>query len=402
MNISKQDQAEYGIEEKLERRHIIIFVICLIIVTGEGYNLFLYGAVLPMLSDDWSLNSSQAGLIGSASLVGMAAGSVFLGQIADRLGKKKALFLSVLLYSLFTLLCGLAPGILTFSLCRFICGIGIGGALPCVTALIADTAPPNLRSAMVSLVLCGMQIGGLLGPLASMVTAENFGWRAVLWLGGLTLLLLPFIYKYLPDPNGVSMKKNVRRGGIKILTIGGKKNFALFCLAYFMNLLIMYGLGTWLAVLMIRSGVSVAASMTAMIFLNAGCLAGTVFFAVIISKWKQLRYLIIILFIVAAIALITLGYQHHYIMLLLIVSIVGACTYGNQNLVNAFVSQYYPAEIRSGALGLCNGAGRLGAIFGTVFWGVLLESPLSLPVIFFIFAVSALLAGAAFLMVAEG
>jgi AAHS family benzoate transporter-like MFS transporter len=401
MNMHAASPAPHGSEEQLTRSHIIMFIICCAIVTGEGYNLFLYGAVLPVLVVDWGLTSSQAGLIGSASLAGMAVGSVFLGQIADRVGRKKALYISVLLYSLFTLLCGFAPEVLTFSLCRFICGIGIGGALPGVTALIADHAPPRLKSAMVSLALCGMQVGGLLGPAASITVMENYGWRAVLWLGGIALLILPFMRKFLPDTRPAKIESKAPRKKSNILQVGRKRNHILLWIAYFMNLLVMYGLGTWLPYLMIRGGNSLDSSLVITIFLNLGCIIGTFICAAIVDKKIQLKTLVLLMFLIAAAALASLGFSRGLPVQLLIISVVGSCTYGTQNLMNAYVSQYYPPEIRSGGLGWCNGIGRTGAIFGTVFWGFMLEKPLSLSVLFLIFALPSLIACVSFWLVRE-
>ncbi|MDR1321873.1 MAG: aromatic acid/H+ symport family MFS transporter [Gracilibacteraceae bacterium] len=381
-----------------------VFILCFFITTGEGYNLFLYGAVLPLLKAEWSLSPSQAGFIGSSSLVGMMLGSILLGVMADKVGRQKTLLLSVALYSLFTFLGGFAHSALAFTVYRFLCGIGIGGALPNVTALAADYAPPRLRNTLVAVVLCGIQFGGLLGPAVGIFTAQRFGWRAVLFFGGVTVILLPFMWKYIPKQGPADMSGPANQGGeerANIFRTGHPRNNIMFWLAYFMTLLMIYGLGTWLPELMMRGGASLNGSLVFPIILNVGCIIGTFILATLADKWIKPRILLIILYLAGALSLAALGWGHSIPALGAIIFVTGACTYGTQNIANAYVSQYYPPAIRSTGLGWCNGVGRLGAVFGTAFWGFLLEWELSQPVIFLVFAVPALLAGLAFGLVKE-
>lgn len=418
-------------ESKFSLFHFSLFIFCFLTTTSEGYNLFLYGAVLPLLTKDWSISSVQAGIIGSYGLIGMMAGSIIFGFIADKIGRKKVIMLSVILFSFFTILCGFANGPTSFSWFRFIAGLGIGGALPNAIALTTDYSPKALQNTMVAVMLCGIQLGGILGPAVSMATMENFSWHAVLWMGGAPLILLPFMVRLLPESYSFLLQKGETEKVKKILSKirpdfmkdkiiipdeskkrerpalnmlfqeGRALSSMMFWIAYFMTLMMIYGLGTWLPELMIRTGYNLSSSLTFSIVLSVGCIIGTFLFAFITDKWLSPRKLLIILYIIGAVSLVLLGMKYSMPVLYLVIFITGACIYGSQNIANAFISQYYPSQIRSTGVGICNGLGRLGAVFGTAFWGILLQWNLSPQTNFFVFAIPSLIASLAFFFVKD-
>lgn len=413
-------------EHRLSLFHFTLFILCFLTTTGEGYNLFLYGSVLPLLTKEWSITSVQAGIIGSYGLIGMMIGSIIFGWIADKIGRKKVILASVFIFSLFTALGGFAGGPVSFSWFRFIAGLGIGGALPNVIALTTDYSPKTMQNTMVAIMLCGIQFGGILGPAVSMLTMQNFSWHAVLWMGGIPLLLLPFMAILLPESYTfllhkgkteqirqvltrikvdsildnkivIDEQKDERQPQIKmILQEGRALSSIMFWMAYFMTLLMIYGLGTWLPELMIRTGYTLSSSLIFPIVLSIGCILGTFLFAIIADRWLRAKKLLVILYILGAISLILLGFKYSTWILYIIIFITGACIYGSQNIANAFISQYYPSHIRSTGVGVCNGIGRLGAIFGTTFWGILLQWNLTSQANFFVFAVPSLIASLAF------
>lgn len=424
-------------ESKINKLHFTVFILCFFTIMGEGYDINLYGAVLPILVKDWSLSSVQAGLIGSYGMVGMMLGSIIFGWLADKYGRKKMIVISSAFYSLFTALCGSAPGVTFFSCFRFLAGMGIGGVLPNVIALATDYSPKNRQSMMVSIMLCGMQVGGILGPAASIATMDTYGWHAALWLGGIPLLLIPVMLRFMPDSIGYLIRQRktekVRsilhtirpdsdwseieladeeidgattvakaKPGLKSLFQAGRGiNTVMFCAAYFMTLLMVYGLGTWMPELMIRTGYSISAGLIFPMLMNAGCICGTFLFAVIADKYLAPKKLLVLLYLTAAISLAVIGIKVPSAVQYFLACLIGAGTSGTQNIANAFVSRYYPSSVRSTGLGLCNGIGRAGAIFGTAFWGVLLAWNLPLYVDFLVFAIPALIAAASYFIARE-
>jgi len=418
-------------DSKFNSLHLAVFVLCLLSMIGEGYNIFLYGSVLPVLVAEWSLSSVQAGLIGSYGLIGMMIGSAAFGWMADKVGRKVIIMVCVALYSIFTALGGFAPDAVLFSVFRFMAGLGFGGVIPNVVALATDYTPKRLQYTLVPFVPSGMQIGGMFGPIVSLATIDRYSWRAVLWIGGIFILLIPIMAKFMPDSAEFLVRKKKvpqikkvlksmdkelnyddmhlsdesntgKKSSIKSLFVRGRAlNSIMFCCTYFMSLLILFVLGTWLPALMIRMGYEFNASLIFPIILNVGCIIGIFIFTRIADKLIPVKKLLIILFIIAACSMTLLGFKYATIILYILVFITGACTYGTQNLTSAFVSQYYPAHMRSTGLGVCMGAGRVGAFFGTTLWGIILQMNLPPYMNFMMFAIPALIAAGSLFIVKE-
>ena len=169
------------------------------IIIFDGYDLGIYGTVLPILMKEWNLTPVEAGSLASYALFGMMFGAFLFGTIGNRIGLKKAIITCILLFSTFTFLCGLAQTPTLFAVFRFIAGVGIGGVMPNTVALMAEYAPKNIRNTLVTTMFSGYAIGGIFSVLAGMYLIPNFGWQAVFYVGMIPLLLLPLIFKVLPE-----------------------------------------------------------------------------------------------------------------------------------------------------------------------------------------------------------
>lgn len=166
-------------------------------------------------------------------------------------------------------------------------------------------------------------------------------------------------------------------------------------IAFFMCLLMVNGVTTWLPNLMITAGYALDSSLTFMIVLNLGAIIGTLSLGRLADRIGTKRVLVP-MFVIAAVSLVLLGMRAEIVVLLLFVAVAGACTMGSQNISYAFVSQFYPSSVRSTALGLASGIGRAGAIVGPTFGGFLQTLDLPVQSTFLFFAVPGLIAAAAF------
>lgn len=171
---------------------------------------------------------------------------------------------------------------------------------------------------------------------------------------------------------------------------------SLFCIVYFMGLLMIYGLNTWLPKLMQAAGYPLLSSLGFALVLNGGALLGTIVTGVIADK-KGSKALITGLYVLGALCLALMGYKSNLFLLYLLIAIAGICTMGNQNLLNAFVSQYYPANVRSTGVGLANGIGRLGGMIGPTMGGMLLSAKAPVIICFIAFALPCVIAALALL-----
>ncbi|MBT2722748.1 MFS transporter [Bacillus sp. ISL-46] len=410
---------------KFNRFHLGLLLWSFFIISFDGYDLVVYGTVVPTLIEKWNLSPVEAGAIGTYGLFGMMFGAILFGTLADRIGRKNVIAITLVLFSFFTFLCGFAETPTVFSTFRFLAGLGLGGIMPNVIALLTDYAPKTMRSMIVSIVLCGYSIGGILAPLLGIFLMPKFGWESIFWFAGLPLLLVPFMYKQLPETASYLIRTGKKEKLISALTkvspglkfnkhdeiveiklqetkvpiIGLFKekralSTVMFWIAFFSCLLMVYGLNTWLPKLMIEAGYGLNSSLTFLITLQGGAIIGTLIIGRLCDKYGS-KKMLIPMYASGAVALTLLGFGGSSFLIYLLVAIAGAATIGAQNIVQAYVSQYYPPNIRSTALGMASGIGRLGGMLGPLLGGFLLSVSLPIHLNFIAFAIPGLIAAAA-------
>ncbi|WP_071392819.1 MFS transporter [Bacillus tuaregi] len=410
---------------KFNKFHGVLLFWGAILMLFDGFDLTIYGAVVPTLMEEWGISAVQAGMYGSYALFGMMFGALIFGTLADKLGRKKIILICVFIFSLFMLLSGLAPTPEMFGVFRFITGLGLGGMMPNVIGLVSEYSPEGLRSRMIATIMAGYSIGGVVAALLSMVLITNFGWESVFFFGALPILFLPFLVKSLPDSVGTLVSKNDYKGIQKILVklnstyqptenerfiLNKQKedsspvknlfteNRALLTVmiwvTYFMSLLMIYGLNTWLPKFMTEAGFPLGSSLSFLLALNVGATVGAILMGWVADRWGVGKALILF-FVIAAISITSLGYATNMVLLYILVAIAGAATVGTQNLTHSYTSQFYPITMRSTALGWALAVGRIGGILGPTIGGILLASQLTLQVNFLVFALPGVIAALA-------
>lgn len=418
--------AEQIIEKtKLNKFHWTLLFWGALLMLFDGFDLTIYGAVVPTLMDEWGISAVEAGMYGSYALFGMMFGALIFGTLADKLGRKRIIIICVSIFSLFMLLSGLAPSPEMFGVFRFITGLGLGGMMPNVIGLISEYSPEGMRSRMIATIMAGYSVGGVVAAFLSMLLISNFGWESVFFFGALPLLFLPFLVKVLPDSVGTLITRNDHKGIQKILVKANAtyqpsenetfvlnkpkeasspvKNLftekrglltVMIWLTYFMSLLMIYGLNTWLPKFMNEAGFPLGSSLSFLLALNVGATIGAILMGWVADRWGVGRALILF-FIIATISITSLGFATNMVLLYVMVAIAGAATVGTQNLTHSYTSQFYPITMRSTALGWALAVGRIGGILGPTIGGILLASSLTLQLNFFVFAIPGLIAALA-------
>jgi AAHS family benzoate transporter-like MFS transporter len=172
---------------------------CALIVVFDGYDLAVAGIALPSIMNSMGVEPTQAGFMVSSALFGMVFGAIFLGTIADRIGRRWAIAICITLFSVFTAAAGLASDPLTFAILRCLAGLGIGGVMPNVVAHMTEYSPKRMRATLVTLMFSGYAVGGIIAALLGKGLIESCGWPSVFFAACLPLLLIPFILRSLPE-----------------------------------------------------------------------------------------------------------------------------------------------------------------------------------------------------------
>ncbi|VVM66048.1 4-hydroxybenzoate transporter PcaK [Pseudomonas fluorescens] len=411
-------------ESKFNSFHRLILFWCVLILVIDGYDLAVVGAALPAIMQDMGIDPTSAGIMAGSALLGTMLGAIFLGTLADRIGRPKMIAICVALFSLFTAAAGLTSDPISFSIARFIAGLGIGGVLPIVTAQMGEFSPAKLRTRLVTLVFAGYSVGGILVALTGKQLIESHGWQSVFYVAGLPVLLIPFILKTMPESMAFLLKQGrqqelralikrisptypldsqtVLAGNpaeseaslntpIKGLFSEGRGFSTVMIWAAFMTgLFMVYALNSWLTKLMAMSGHSLGSALNFVIVFNVGAIVGALGGGWLSDKFN-IKYVLVSFYVVGAVALTVMGFTRSTELLFVVVFIVGASTLGTQLIAYAYAGDFYPTSIRSTGVGFASGVGRIGAIIAPVLIGWLVSLALPLEQNFMVIALAGLI-----------
>jgi AAHS family benzoate transporter-like MFS transporter len=402
--------------------HGLVLFWCVLILIIDGYDLAVVGAALPSIMKDMGVDATSAGVMAGSALLGTMLGAIFLGTLADRIGRPRMIAVCVALFSLFTAAAGLTNDPISFSVARFIAGLGIGGVLPIVTAQMGEFAPSNLRTRLVTLVFAGYSVGGILVALTAKQLIEGYGWQWVFYVAGLPVLLIPLILKTMPESLSFLVKKGdqrqlramaariapeqlhavdaiyggsptdkVRAAPIRSLFEEGRGlSTVMIWVAFMTGLFMVYALNSWLTKLMAMAGYSLGSALNFVIVFNVGAIVGAIGGGLLSDKFN-IKHVLICFYAVGAISLTALAYTKSTELLFLAVFIVGASTLGTQLLAYAYAGDFYSPATRSTGVGFASGIGRIGAIVAPVLIGWLVSLKLPMEQNFMAIAVAGLL-----------
>ncbi len=404
-----------------------VVVLCWVAVALDGFDLVVLGAVTPALLEyqEWGLTAPQIGVITSYGLVGMMIGALGIGTLADVIGRKACILISVVSFSIFTAALAFAPSPEIFGLFRFLAGLGLGGLIPTAATMVSEFARIRRGSSSITFMMTGYHVGGVLTALLAIPILPSLGWRAMFVLGAIpAIALVPLMLKNLPESTsflvargrraeaeklasqyGISLEpeevrevqteerasEGGRFGALKTLFSGGYLLATLaFWVASFMGLLLVYGLNQWLPTIMRDAGYALGAALAFLLVLNVGAVIGLLIAGPVADRYGS-KVACTGWFALAAVFLFLLSVQMPLPLTYIAVFVTGVFVFSAQVLLYAYVSKHYPTSGRGTALGWAAGIGRIGAICGPIFGGMLLGAGLAVPWGFYAFAAVGLL-----------
>ena len=400
----------------------VVTLLCWLIVVFDGYDLIVYGTTIPHLMKEpgWELSASSAGLIGSLAFAGMLVGALGAGHLADRLGRRRTILWSTAWFSVFTALCAFAPGPEVFGTFRFLAGLGLGGLVPSANALTAEFVRIRSRSAVATIMMSGVPIGGSAAALLGLWLLPTFGWRAMYAVAfAAVVVLLPVCVAALPESpawlrshgrddearavelrHGIDHTHEERHhaphsadhgAGIPaLLKAPWRAATVLFALATLATLFAWYGLGTWLPKLMASDPrFDLGKPLYFLLALNLGAVIGSFVTAWAGMRWGPLKSAIGAAALAAVGLAFLLTYPSSLTPIYGALILAGVGTHGTQCLVIAAVASHYPPRLRGTALGFALGIGRIGAVLAPQVGGWLLDAKLGVGSNFAAFALAA-------------
>ncbi|WP_346779934.1 aromatic acid/H+ symport family MFS transporter [Streptomyces sp. S3(2020)] len=374
-----------------------VLALCWLALFFDGMDATSYGATLPhLLSDEaFGFTPGLAGTIGSWTTFGMLLGALTAGSLTDRLGRRRLVTVSVVVFSLGSAWCALAPTAAAFGLGRFVSGLGLGGLTPVVLAIVAEFAPPGRVALATGLLMTSYHAGGMTATGLGLALAPEHGWRWVYWAGALpALIAVPLVRRRLPESPGVlfargrteqayevadryGLERPVRkpRAGASairsLFTRDVRLATPLLWVASFSGLLLVFGVSVWLPELMRASGYSLTSSVAFLMVINAGGIVGMLIAGRAADRFGPVK-VSALWFVLTACGTFALRDQLPLLLAYGIVFLTGIWLFSAQTMVYAAATRVYGADVRATALGWVTGIGRTGAIVGPALGGMVL------------------------------
>lgn len=375
-----------------------VVILCFLIVFLDGLDTAAMGFIAPALSQDWGIDRASLGPVMSAALIGMVFGALGSGPLADRFGRKGVLVSAVLIFGVFSLASAYSTNVNELLVLRFLTGLGLGAGMPNATTLLSEYTPERKKSLLVTSMFCGFNLGMAGGGFISAKLIPAYGWHALLLLGGVLplvlgvvlLLWLPESARYLVVRNrnvdrvrralspiapavvaraagfSVPEQQTVKASNVLAVIFSGtnRTGTLLLWLTYFMGLVIVYLLTSWLPTLMRESG----ATMEEAAFIGALFQFGGVLSAIGVG-WAMDNFnphkVIGTFYLLAGVFAYAVGQSlGHTALLATLVLVAGMCVNGAQSAMPSLAARFYPTQGRATGVSWMLGIGRFGAILG--------------------------------------
>lgn len=413
----------------IQKRAILI---CIVIAIIDGFDAQSIGFAAPAIADDWGVSASSFGVVFSLGLIGMMLGGMLFGPISDRFGRRNVIIGCTIGFGVLTLLTSQAPNVEILMALRFLTGLGLGGITPNLIAVASEYSPARVRTTVVTIVVCGFSLGGFAGGFLAAWVIPTFGWHTLFIFGGLVplaiaviaYLALPESVRYLtasgqhgramqivqqidtrvvPDaaltlPEASSEKSSVAT----LFTDGRTARTLILWSVFFMNLLVIYFVLSWMPSLFGQAGLSATIALIATALFNLGGVIGGVTIGRLSDRRSRPYGVIAAAYLVGAVFIGVVALAFHIVPIMLVaVFLVGVGVSGSQTGISAVAASVYPTVARATGVGWAYGIGRIGSIVGPTIGGLLIAAGLGAVTIFSLTIVPTLIAAVGILVLAR-
>lgn len=405
--------------QKLTGRNYFLLVILMIALLCDGFDLQIVAFAAPRIAADWGVAAGALRYAIVANLIGMMLGAMFLGNLGDRFGRKRVIVIGTVLYALTAALCVLAKNPTELGMIRFFTGLGLGGVLPNVIALAAETSPSSKRVFLTSIPMIGMSLGSGMPAVVAAYLVPRFGWEALFIAGCIVpVIVAALIFWKLPESilfltyrakNRAEIEARAREldpqlvikadtqfalrtkeageaphGSVSDLFAGNLKvTTPLLWLMFSCTLLSMHFLNSWMSVILNQAGLSeVQTAFTNGVLHWGGAVAAVITVFVLGRLGFKWALLLLALGFAGCLIIATTGFASKP-LLLVAVSMAGFGIIGCQGVLNTSAGLIYPVSCRPTGAGTALGFGRVGSISG-VFVGAWILSQWPGQTLFFV------------------
>ena len=407
-------------EGAMSRFQWVAVAICVMLNALDGFDVLVMAFTAASVSAEWRLSGAELGVLFSAGLLGMAAGSLLLAPMADRWGRQPVILLCLVLISVGMLLSALAGSHVELAAMRALTGLGIGGMLASVTVITAEYSSAKYRSTNIALQSAGYPLGATVGGVIAAWLLSHYGWRSVFVFGGVvTAAMIPVVLWRLPESVDFLVARRPRQAlqrlNAQLLKMGqpalaalpeaatgagaaaGGRVSSLFkgelarataaiWAAFFLLMFSFYFALSWTPKLLVAAGLSAQQGITGGVLLNIGGMVGGSLLGVLAVRLR-LGSLVAGSMLLAALSLAAFGAVTGHLSLAFAAAFaIGLFLFASMAGLYAIAPVVYSAGVRTTALGWAIAAGRVGAIVAPLTAGMLLDGGWTPSSLYYVFA----------------
>jgi len=346
--------------------------LCFCTAVIEGLDLQSMGIAAPALGPQFHLSKEALGHVLLASPLGLFLGAFIGGRVADFRGRKSALLLAIITFAVFQLATAWAPGYSSLIAIRFVCGLGLGGALPNLIALTSEAAGGRNDILNVVITAAGMPTGGALASLIAFFAGAHGDWRVVFYVGGIApLLLAPVIAIVLPESGLFQQAKSAAAQAREKLGVfhalfaeSRARATVLLWIAFFFTNAVTYLLLNWMPKLMVDKGFPKTDAFLIQVLFNVGGAAGAIGLGWLMQRWRS-RAVLFGCYVGLAASLLAIASQEGNLAIAgSAAACVGAFVLGATYILYGLSPSYYPDQTRGTGTGAAVACGRAGSAAG--------------------------------------
>ncbi|WEL57649.1 MFS transporter [Pseudomonas kermanshahensis] len=403
MNIDLKQRLD---NDPMGRFQCLAIGICIVLNMIDGFDVLVMAFTAASVSAEWGLSGAQVGLLLSAGLFGMAAGSLFIAPWADRFGRRPLILFCLALSGVGMLLSALSQSPLQLALLRGLTGLGIGGILASSNVIASEYASKRWRGLAVSLQSTGYALGATLGGLLAVWLLGHWGWRSVFLFGGIvTVMVIPLVLLWLPEsldfllarrPGNALARVNrladklgqpalsqlpppaqsvpgAATGFRQLLTPDMRRTTLVIWLLFFLVMFGFYFVMSWTPKLLVAAGLSAQQGITGGVLLSVGGILGAALIGGLSSRWPLSRVLAMFMLVTAGLLVLFVASGSSVTAALALGLLIGLFANGCVAGLYALSPVVYDASVRATGVGWGIGIGRIGAILSPTVAGVLLD-----------------------------
>ena len=415
--------------EPMRRAQVLAVALCVALNALDGFDVLSISFASPGIAAEWGIDRAVLGIVLSMELIGMAVGSVFIGALADRVGRRPVALGCLVVMATGMALASTAGNVQTLSAYRLLTGLGIGGMLAATNAMTAEFSNARRRNLAVAVMAAGYPVGAIVGGAIASRLLVGGSWRSVFVFGAVsTALFLPLVWFLVPETVAWIVQRRaagalervnavlVRLGHATVSALpapstdvprarlaqlfapGLARTTVLLTVGYFAHIVTFYFILKWIPKIVVDMGFAPSTAGGVLVWANVGGLTGALILSMLTQR-TGLRRLVIGALVLSAVMVAVFGRgQADLRQLALVAAIAGMCTNAAVVGFYAMLAQSFPTGVRAGGTGFVIGVGRGGAALGPILAGFLFKNGATLQTVALTMALGSVVAAVALVL----